>query len=222
MIQAIIFDMDGLLVDSEPVWQKAEIEIFKKVNITLTREMCMQTMGLRIDEVVNHWHSKYPWDHITRADLQEEIIQTVIKYIQTDAGPMDGVNYLLEFFKAKGFKLALASSSHFAIINAVVKKLNIAHYFNKLHSAEVEAYGKPHPAIYLHTAEALGIAPTQCVAFEDSFNGLIAARAARMKAVAIPDPSHFHDTRFDIAHLKLKSLSDFREEHLDLLNKATT
>jgi len=222
MIKAAIFDMDGLLINSEPFWQQAEITIFKKVNIHLTKEMCIQTMGLRIDEVVAHWHSLFPWSHISQEDLQKEIIDSVIHYIQTDGQAMDGVYQILELLTEQNLKIGLASSSFLKIIKAVIEKLKLEKFFTVVHSAEFEEYGKPHPAIYINTAKQLGVPPTQCVAFEDSFNGLIAARAARMKAVAVPEQEHYHLPKFEIAHIKLSTLKAFGPEHLDLLKDSIT
>lgn len=218
MKHAAIFDMDGLLINSEPFWQQSEIDLFKTVNIELTRELCMETMGLRIDEVIQYWYSKFPWSNLTHVELQEKIISRVIEYIMDEGKEMDGVHQTIEVVQSRGLKIALASSSHFRIIHAVLDKLKIRKYFEVVHSAEVEDYGKPHPAIYINTAKMLGVEPVNCIAFEDSFNGLIAAKAARMKTVAVPDPDHYKQTRFDIANLKLKSLSDFTSSHLiDLL-----
>lgn len=214
--------MDGLLINSEPWWQQAEIEIFRKVDICLTREMCMETMGLRIDEVITHWHTRYPWTGTTKAALEDEIIDTVIKYIHLEAGPMEGVYEILDLLRGRSMQLALASSSPFRIIRAVVAKLGIGSYFQVLHSAEAEKYGKPHPDIYIHTAAQLGVTPMECVAFEDSFNGLVAARAARMKTVAVPDPVHSNHPRFGIAHIRLSSLKEFTPEHLYYLDKEIT
>jgi sugar-phosphatase len=122
----------------------------------------------------------------------------------------------------QNLKLALASSSFLRIINAVIKRLKLGKYFSIVHSAEFEEYGKPHPAIYINSAKQLGVAPTQCLAFEDSFNGLVAARAARMKAVAVPEQEHYHLPKFEIAHLKLNTLKAFGPDHLTLLKDIFT
>lgn len=211
--------MDGLLIDSEPFWQRAEIEIFRSVGVNLNREMCMETMGLRIDEVIHYWYRKSPWKNMSYEELQGKIITRVIEYIRTEGKVMPGVFETIELLKGNQYKLALASSSHFIIIKAVIEKLKLGTYFEVVHSAEMEEFGKPHPAIYINTARLLGLSPLSCMAFEDSFNGLIAAKAARMKTIAIPDPSHFQQSRFDIADLKLSSLSLFKREHLTLLER---
>ena len=218
MIKAVIFDMDGLLIDSEPLWQESEINIFKKVGLHLTREMCMETMGYRIDEVVKYWFEKSPWEGSSFDVLEREIFEEVERLIKLKAEPMEGVNYILELFKSKKLRIGLASTSPMRIINTVLEKLSISHYFEVLNSAEFEEFGKPHPAVFINAAKKIGIEPYSCLVFEDSFNGLIAAKAARMKTVAIPDKPYFSQTRFDIADIKLTSLVDFSEEHLNKLN----
>jgi mannitol-1-/sugar-/sorbitol-6-/2-deoxyglucose-6-phosphatase len=212
MIKAAIFDMDGLLIDSEPIWQKSEIEIFGQVDVTLTREMCMQTMGLRLDEVVKHWHEIYPWSGKSLKEIEEAVIDTVVSHIQKEGQALPGVYKTLEILKSMDIILGLASSSSFRIINTIVDKLKIREYFSVIHSAEVEPYGKPHPAIYISAAELIDVPVTKCVALEDSFNGLIAAKAARMKTIAVPEGSCYEQTRFDIADIKLRSLEEFNAE----------
>ena len=103
--------------------------------------------------------------------------------------------------------VALASSSAYRLIGAVTERLGLAGEFEVAYSAEEEEYGKPHPGVYLTTARRLGVAPTQCLAIEDSFNGVLAAKAARMRCVAIPEPAQRRDPRFGIADLVLDSLA---------------
>jgi sugar-phosphatase len=208
--KAVIFDMDGLLINSEPFWQQAEKEIFKTVGIELSTAMCESMMGLRIDEVVDHWFNYQPWKDVSKDQIREQIVKRVIELIHTNGKLMDGVKEVLEMIKAKGLPMAIASSSNMEIINAVVEKFELGAYFQLLHSAEYEKYGKPHPDIFIHTAEQLGVSPMDCLVFEDSFNGLLAAKAARMTCALVPEPSSFDQARFVIADLKLRSLADFK------------
>ena len=114
--------------------------------------------------------------------------------------------------KQRDVKMALASSSLMPIIDAATKKLGIREYFDEIYSAEFEEHGKPHPGVYLTTAKMLDVAPEFCLAFEDSFNGLLAAKSARMKCVCVPDEMFSDDPKLAIADLILPSLFDFGEK----------
>ncbi|WMJ72149.1 hexitol phosphatase HxpB [Cytophagaceae bacterium ABcell3] len=215
MIKAVIFDMDGLLIDSEPFWRKAEKIVFREVGIELTDEHCESTMGLRIDEVVKHWYRKKPWENKSLLEIENAVVDHVEELIRTTGQPMPGVYDTISMLKSKGIDLAIASSSSFRLIHAVTEKLGIKDDMKLVHSAEKEEFGKPHPSIYIYTGRELGREFHECLVFEDSFNGLIAAKAARMHAIAIPDSKSFSQTRFDIADFKLSSLKDFNERHLE-------
>ena len=216
MIQAIIFDMDGLLIDSEPLWEEAELEVFNQVGVPLTSEMTKQTMGLRVDEVVQHWFDLYPWKDISHKEIEAKIVEKVIALIKEKGTAKEGVNEMIRFFKDKNMPMAIASSSSMDIIETVVKKLHIKNNLDVIYSAEHEQYGKPHPGVYITAAQKLGIASEKCLAFEDSPNGVLAAKAAKMKCIAVPDEKMKDDKRFGRADIILDSLSEF---NLELLNK---
>lgn len=222
MVKAVIFDMDGLLIDSEPFWQAAEKEIFKQVGIDLTPEMCSQTVGLRIDEVVEHWYHRFPWDinSVRLEKIRDEVIDGVIELIRSAGQPMPGVANVFEMLQSKEVKLALASSSSMRIIEAVLAKLALRPAFKVVHSAEFEGYGKPHPAVFLSTAKQLGVSPLDCLVLEDSLFGVLAAKAARMRCLAVPDARQADDPRFAIADIVLPSLEAFDEQLWQRLNNA--
>ena len=215
MIEAIIFDMDGLLIDSEPIWQEAEVAVFNKIGVPLTLEMTPQTMGLRTDEVVEYWHKELPWETPSLKDVSELIDATVIELIKSKGMAKAGVNEAITVCEVAGLPIAIASSSPTLLINIVLNKLNIADKIKLIHSAHDEEYGKPHPAVYINTAKDLGVHPNHCLAFEDSVNGVLAAKAAKMKCIAIPEPEARNNKRFGIADIILDSLHDFNQEMLN-------
>lgn len=203
--------MDGVLIDSEPFWRESEIAVFGRVGLRLTDAMCRETMGLRIDEAVDYWHRRHRWEVPATGEVADEIVGGLIELIQLRGELMPGARHALNFFRSRGVKLGLASSSAYRIINAVVERLGLAGEFDCVYSAEKEAYGKPHPGVYLTTAGKLGVEPTECLAVEDSLNGVLAAKAARMKCIAIPERTEQLDPRFAIADCVLDSLSDISE-----------
>lgn len=215
MIKAVIFDMDGVLIDSEPFWKQAEVEIYPSVGLHLTPDDCMQTMGMRIDKAVEFWYRRQPWPTPPTLDeIRQRIVDRVITLIEERGQAMLGVQTVLEWVRQRQLPLAIASSSDLSMIRAVVAKLAIQDYFDLLYSAEFEPYGKPHPGVYLTTAAKLGVAPTDCLVIEDSMRGILAAKAAEMRCVAVPDPSLHGDPRLSIADWVLPSL-----EHLPTIFK---
>ncbi|RCR65734.1 hexitol phosphatase HxpB [Larkinella punicea] len=209
MIQAAIFDMDGLLVDSEPFWREVEIEVFRTVGLEMDDEMCKRTTGLPTDTVVRYWYEKHPWHNRSVEEVNADIIQGAYDQIGKHAGPMPGVPAILELFRQQGIPMAIASASPMHLIEVVLDRLNIRSYFTLWHSATLEKRNKPHPDVYLGTARKLGVEPHRCVAFEDSGNGLKSAHAAEMLTVSVPADYEFDDPKFDLATLKIPSLTAF-------------
>jgi len=212
MINAVIFDMDGVLINSEPLWREAEIAVFETIGLQLTDEMCSETTGLRLDEAVKYWLSRHRSTEVSASELEDRIIGEVIKRIQMKATLMMGVDHALSLFRTKGLKIGLASSSAFRIIWTVLEKFNLREQFDFIYSAEEEEFGKPHPGIYLTVGHRLGVNPTECLAIEDSLMGVLAAKSARMKCIAVPESASQRDPRFAIADCVLGSLLEINNE----------
>jgi beta-phosphoglucomutase-like phosphatase (HAD superfamily) len=217
VIEAVIFDMDGLLIDSEPLWEAAEMRIFPALGVPLTPELKQQTTGLRSNEIVAHWYARYPWTTPAPALVAGMIVEGVAALVRERGTAKDGAHSVLRLCAGQHLPLAIASSSAMVIIDAVLEKLAIRPYFQLLHSAENETYGKPHPAVYISTAQGLGVAPERCLAFEDSPNGVLAAKAAKMLCVAVPHPPLRQDRTFHIADAVVDSLADVDLAMLDRL-----
>jgi sugar-phosphatase len=208
MFDAVIYDMDGLIIDSEPFWRQSEIKVFGTVGIELTEQDCMETTGYRFDEVVEHWWNKKQWTGKTKQQIHDEVIDEMENAITHHAEAMKGILASIEFFKNRTVKMAVASSSAMRLIKATVKKLKLDSYFDLLVSAEHETHGKPHPGVFIRTAEMLQVRPERCLVIEDSFYGLLAAKAAKMKCIVVPYPENYNDPRLVIADWKLKSLEE--------------
>ena len=212
---AVIFDMDGVLIDSEPLWKIAMEEVFHALGSTLKKEDFQKTVGLRIDEVVHFWNHHENWGISNESEIEEAIIVKMIELISKNAQPLGGVIETLSFLKYKELKIGLATSSSSRLIKVVLAELNIARFFDFVHSAENEAYGKPHPAVYIKVAEVLNVSPTKCLVIEDSFNGVIAGLAAKMKVVCIPEKTHFPNQRLAVADFHFETMNDFLLEIQD-------
>ena len=210
MIEAAILDLDGLLIDSEPFWREAEIEVLGALGAPITPANCHQTIGLRVDEVVGYWHRRHRWDEAKHppAEVESRLVERVIAAIRERGAPLRGMHGALGFLRSEGLPLALASSARMTIIEAALDALDVRGCFSAVCSAESEPYGKPHPAVFLTAAAQLGVPPQRCLALEDSLNGLIAAKAARMACLLVPDRSIRDDPRLALADAVLKSLEE--------------
>ena len=185
MIAAVIFDMDGVLIDSEPFQKQANIQAYAKVGLQLRADQCAITAGMDVLSSVKYWYSIHPWKNKSIADVKTDIEACVLQLIIEQGKPMTGVEYALSYFENKKIPIGLASSSSMHIIEAVLTKLGIKERFNVYHSAQYEIQGKPHPAVFLATAKKLNVDPAQCVVIEDSINGIKAASAAGMNPLTI-------------------------------------
>lgn len=208
MIRAAIFDMDGLLIDSEPFWRKAEISAFAEVGLILSEADCRETMGYRIDEVVDLWFRRRPWQQMDKKQVIQTILTKITAFIRHEGKPLPGAVELVKACKNAGLKTAIASSSPSELIREVVKKFELGSWLDLVHSAEYEPYGKPHPGVFITTAIVLGVNPEECLVFEDSFHGMIAGLAAKMRTVVVPETASFKSEKFNVASLKVKSLAD--------------
>lgn len=213
-MEGYIFDMDGLLVDTEPLWRKAEIEIFNRIGVPMTEERCKTMMGRRIDDVVNHWFDVYSVSEIDPRVIVLEIQDKMEALIRSGIELLPGIKETLDQLKNKNYPIALASSSSRQLINAVIETTQIADYFQVICSGENEVYSKPHPAIFLTAAKKLNIEPSKLIVFEDSLHGVIAAKAAGMQVIAIPDAENQNNPKFRVADAIVSSIKDLSHEML--------
>ena len=185
MIEAVVFDLDGVIVDSEHVWDEVREALARERGGGWHDRAQADMMGMSSPE----W-SRYMHDVIGLADAPEEIDDEVVRRMQARyaadlplvEGAVDAVRRL-----AGSFRLGLASSSNRPLIDAVLEASGLAPLFEATVSSEEVARGKPAPDVFLEAARRLGCAPERCAAIEDSGNGIRAAHAAGMRVVAIPN-----------------------------------
>lgn len=198
-VKAVIFDMDGVLIDSEPLWRTAMIKGFGEYGLIFTEDDCRKTTGRRFDEVVKYWMEHYKITTINAKELETRVIDLLLELIKAEGRAMEGILDLVELCISKKLKTGLATSSANVLMNAVLSKLDLHAKFHAKVSAEYLPYGKPHPEVFLHCAGQLGIAPQNCLVIEDSVNGVIAAKAAQMTVIAVPDNAHKHQRELALA-----------------------
>ncbi len=213
-LRAAIFDMDGVLIDTEPVWRRVEIEVFGSVGVSLTEAECRETMGMRVGEVVQMWHQRRPWAGETVDQVTGRIVAGMVAHVRDHGVAIDGALSALDTVRRAGLRCAVASSSPSALITAVLRRLGIDGVVDVVCSAEHEARGKPAPDIYLSTAAQLGVSPASCLVIEDSVNGVLSARAAGMPCILVPDEVTAADPRIAAATTRLESLRQLDDERL--------
>lgn len=205
---AAIFDMDGLLVDSEPLWHEAEVEILGALGVPIARSDTRHTKGMFVREVTRYWHERFAWTGPSTDVVATEIVNRVIELVDERGTMLPGVAKAVDLCRDHGLALGVASSSEHRLISFVLERFGLAPLFAVAHSAEDEPYGKPHPAVFLTTAKRLGTAPDRCVVWEDAPAGVLAAKAARMTCVAVPAAEERGHPALGIADAVLGSLEE--------------
>jgi len=214
LVGATLFDMDGLLIDSEILWHQAEVEIFGALGVPLFESSSRSTKGVFVNEVVDYWYARYPWKSPSNDVVVDLLLERVGTLVETEGRLLPGALRAIDLADARG-PVALASSTPLALIHRCLEHFGLASRFRSIHSAEFEPYGKPHPGVFLTAASSLGVAPTSCLVIEDSGAGVIAARAASMRVVAVPTPEDRDEVEFLLADLVLDTLEDLSDQWLD-------
>ena len=216
-ISAVIMDMDGLLIDTEPVWRVAQTEVLGELGIQLSEADMLSTMGRRVVEVVAYWRHHRPWPGAASGEpsdavLADRIVDRTVAHVRARGEPMEGVVRAVALLRGLGLGIAIASSSH-RLIAAVCDRLGLE-WIEIRCSADDELRGKPAGDVYLTAARRLGLSPAVCLAVEDSPNGVLAARDAGMRCIAVPDRFLTGDPRYREAQLILGSLAELDESRL--------
>lgn len=186
---AIIFDMDGLLVDSEIVWYKAEDEMITDRGFVYSEEVRESIVGMRVDQFLAKLKDVYGLPE-TVVQLVSELEGRMLKLIPEMVKPNIGAQAIIDYVIQNNIPHAIASNSSIAIIDATLKSQGWGDIFEVRCTGDDEISGKPDPYVYLRAAERLGVDPKRCLALEDSPNGSKAAVAAGMTCYAVPDLSH--------------------------------
>ena len=189
MLKAVIFDMDGVLIDSEPLHAKAAVLALKNIGVNITIEYCYRFIGSTtahmLETIIHDYNLSY-----NSMELLELYNKSKRQLIETEGyTPIPYTKELIEDLYHHGIKLAIASSSTNQEINDVVTALGIKPYFEHLISGTTVAHSKPAPDIFLKAAKELGIQTNECMIIEDSYNGLIAGKSAGIPVIGFANPN---------------------------------
>jgi sugar-phosphatase len=206
--------MDGLLLDSEILWHEAEVEIFSNLGVPISMVDQRTTKGIYVNDVVAHWYAQYAWSGPSVDEVVAILVNRVGELVREKGTLLPGAVRTLDLTSERG-PIALASSTPLALIENAMDHFGLRERFVSLHSAQFEPYGKPHPGVFLSAAASLGVAPTDCLVFEDSPAGVLAGKAGRMTVVAVPTPEDAPHPAYGLADLVLSNLNELTTEWLD-------
>ncbi len=189
MIASILFDMDGVLIDSQPMHYEADVETLKHFGVCVTVKDVEKYAGTTNLDRYTRFKEDYAMDASvdTMVAYREQCIMDMIH--SRDISVIEGIRELLKDIRGRHLKTAVASSSSYDLIYAVLDKLSIREYFDQVVSGEDLKNSKPAPDIFLKTARQLESDPEECVVIEDSGNGVLAGIRAGMKVVGYVNPT---------------------------------
>ena len=206
--------MDGLLIDSEVLWHRAEVEIFGGLGVPISEAEDRSTKGMFVAEVVDFWHQRYPWRDAPREAIVDRLVARVGELIEAEGRLLPGARRALDLANDRG-PVALASSTPEPLIVRSLEHFGLRDRFDVVRSADAEPFGKPHPGVFLSAAASLDVDPLECLVFEDSAAGVLAAKAGRMSVVAVPAIEDRHEPVFALADLVLTSLEELTAQWMD-------
>ena len=205
MIKAVIFDMDGVIINSEPLWEKTERILLGRRDIEYNPTYRDKIVGLNQNDSASLLKETFKLPESIQ-ELIDERIGILISIYEKELDLIPGVFSLAGELKETGFLLALASSSPYKVVEFVIDKFSLNKCFQVVVSGDMIELGKPNPDIYLYAAKTLRVNPNECVAIEDSINGVKSAKSAGLFCIAIPD-KRLTKKDFQIADLVVDSLN---------------
>jgi len=210
MIEAVIFDLDGILIDSEHVWDEVRQQLAEERGGRWNENASRDMMGMSSIE----W-SRYMREVVGLEEEPEQISAEVVRRLEkryrTEIPLIPGAEHAVERLASR-WPLALASSSNRELIDLVLTESGLGRFFRASVSSEEVARGKPAPDVFLEAARRLDAAPTRCAAIEDSENGILAAEAAGMRTIAIPNPQYPpHEDALTSADLVLATIGELTQ-----------
>jgi HAD superfamily hydrolase (TIGR01509 family) len=214
VIEAVVFDLDGVLIQSEEVWDEVRGAYVRERGGRWDTEVQRALMGMSSVEWSRYLHdvAGVPDEPET---INEEVVNGMLAAYRQRLPLIDGAVEAVKRLAAR-YRLALASSSNRTLIDAVLDLAGLAQYFQVTASSEEVARGKPAPDVYLEAARRLGVEPARCAAVEDSHAGIRSAKAAGMRVIAIPNPAYPPDAEsLAQADVTIRSLDALTPELID-------
>lgn len=185
-IKAIIFDMDGVIVDSEPIHEKAEMEICRQFGMEVSKNEWDNFRGKKLEDIFSYASRKYGTGNEPIEEMIEKKIALYLSYALSEMGLVEGVREFLDELKKNGkYRYALTTSGRKVQQDKILSKFDLADYFEIMVTADDVTNGKPHPEPYAITVKKLNELPELCLVIEDSDNGILSAKAAGCQVCGI-------------------------------------
>lgn len=211
--EAVLFDLDGTVIDSMWIWKNIDIEYFKKCRMDLPPNYQKEIEGLSFYETAVYTHDNYvPW--ISIQTLMDDWNEMAFEHYANIVKPKEYVREFLEYLRKKDIKLGIATSNSYVLCRATLENNGLFDYFDSILTGEAEGNGKPFPDVYINSARAVGVPCDKCLVFEDVVNGIIAGNNAGMTTVAVHDEYSVYqwDEKCRIADYSIMSYKEIVDE----------
>ena len=185
-IKAVIFDMDGTIIDSMWVWHQVDIEFLKKYKRELPADLLKNIEGMSFTETASYFKKRFKLAQGIE-DIKNEWVDMVRDYYSSVIEIKKGVKEFLNYLKENNYRIGMATSNFRDLVDVVLKRNNIYEYFESIVTTCEVSRDKTSPDVFLEAAKRLDVKPANCLVFEDSISGITGARAAGMKVTAIYD-----------------------------------
>lgn len=207
-IDAVIFDMDGTLIDSMWMWKDIDIEYLKRFGIEFPEDLQDEIEGMSFGETAIYFKERFKLED-SLDQIKTDWIKMAWDYYEKDVTVKEGVVEFLEYLKRQNIPTGIATSNSRVLTDMVIERLNLKKYFDSIRTSCEVAKGKPSPDIYLLVAEDLKAEPTRCLVFEDVLQGVMAGKNANMKVCAVYDEFSKKDAK------QIKKLADYYIHTMD-------
>ncbi|WP_120168505.1 HAD family hydrolase [Thermohalobacter berrensis] len=208
-LEAVIFDLDGTIVDSMWIWEQIDIEFLEKRGIELPDDLQKAVEGMSFTETAIYFKNRFKLKE-TVEEIKEEWHKMAYDFYKNRVPLKDGAKEFIQYLKSQNIRLGIGTSNSKELATEVLRSHNILHYFNTIRTSCEVKKGKPHPDVFLKVADDLKVVPKNCLVFEDTYAGVLAAKRAGMKVFAVADKLSF-PYKDEICSLADKYIKTFKD-----------